>query len=405
MAFAEILLTVIAALSLTIWLGLLLFRDGFWRADQRLGTTSPEPRDWPGVAAVVPARNEVAVIGRSLAALLAQDYPGPFRVILVDDHSDDGTADAALEAAAEAPERLTLIRAGALPRGWTGKLWALSEGLDEVPRVAPEARYLWLCDADIEHDPANLRNLVAKAEGEALDLLSVMAMLSCKGFWERLLIPPFIYFFQKLYPFAAANDPAKATAAAAGGCVLLRRRALEDAGSLAAIRGALIDDCALARLIKRRGGRIWLGLSHAVRSIRPYSGLREIWDMVARSAYTQLRRSPLLLLGTVAGMALTYVVPPAATVLALPLGAVWAGWLGLAAWAIMAVTLVPTLKFYRQPPWFAPALPMAAALYTAMTMDSAWRHWRGRGGAWKGRAQAQTSGTAAHTLEQDPEPR
>jgi hopene-associated glycosyltransferase HpnB len=390
MPAAGLCLTLLAGLSLAVWLYLLLLRDGFWRADQRLSEAGAEADPWPEVVAVVPARDEAAVIGTSLAGLLAQDYPGRFRVVLVDDHSGDGTAEAAQRAAAGNPSRLTVIAAGKLPPDWSGKLWALSEGLREAARLAPEARYLWLSDADIAHGPAVLRCLVAQAEGRGLDLVSVMAMLSCRRFWERLLIPPFIYFFQKLYPFPAANDPAKATAAAAGGCVLLRREALAAAGGLAAIRGALIDDCSLARLIKRNGGRTWLGLSHEARSLRPYSGLTEIWDMVARSAYTQLRHSPLLLAGTLAGMLTTYLVPPLAVVLAWPLGAPWAGLLGLAAWAIMSFTLLPTLRFYGQPLIFAPALPLAALLYSAMTLDSAMRHWRGRGGAWKGRTLAQS---------------
>ena len=382
-------LTFLAGLSLAIWMYLFFFRGGFWRADQRLTESAAAPDSWPPVAVIVPARNEADVVARSLRALLGQDYPGTFAVILVDDHSDDGTA-AQAQSAAEDPVRLTVIPARDLPPGWSGKLWALSEGIAQATTQMPDAGYLWFSDADIEHDPGNLRALVARAETRNLDLVSLMAFLSCKGFWERLLIPPFIYFFQMLYPFAWSNDPAKATAAAAGGCVLLRREALQSAGGIAAIRGALIDDCSLARLIKERpgSGGIWLGLTRAARSLRPYSGLGEIWAMVSRSAYTQLRYSPLLLLGTLIGMILTYLVPPALTLLVFWTGNLPSGLLAGGAWLIMTLTFRPTLAFYGQPLWQAPLLPLSAALYAAMTFDSARQHWRGRGGHWKGRTQA-----------------
>ena len=385
-----VLLSSLAALSLLIWIYLLIFRGGFGGGAHRPDSAIREPSVWPRVAIVVPARNEAAVIGESLPSLLGQDYPGPFSVILVDDHSGDGTAEAALRAAGGESggenERLSLLQAPDLPASWTGKLWALEQGLRAAPQ---DCRYLWFSDADIAQGPGALRWLVAKAETEARDLVSLMVALRCEGFWERLLIPPFIYFFQKLYPFAWVNDPKRRDAAAAGGCILVRRDALRAAGGLNAIRGALIDDCSLAARIKagRRpaGNGIWLGLAAEARSIRPYQGLAAIWTMVARTAYTQLRYNPLLLAPTILGMAITYLAPPL-----LLLSAPWhhsapaAAMAGLA-WLLMGLSLLPTLRLYRQPLWLAPLLPLAAAFYSAMTCDSAWRHWRGVGGRWKGR--------------------
>lgn len=385
----------LALLSLAIWTYLLVFRGGFWRSDERLEAASAPPGGWPGVTAVMPARNEEDVIFESLPSLLAQDYAGPLTVLLVDDHSSDATAARAQEAAAASdhPERFRLLQAGALPEGWTGKLWALSEGIGQVD---PASDYVWLCDADITHVPQALSALVSKAEAEGRDLVSLMVALRCEDFWERLLIPPFIYFFQKLYPFAWVKDPRRSTAAAAGGCILLRRTALERIGGLAAIRGALIDDCSLAAAVKRarrpEGSGIWLGLATRARSIRPYEGLGAIWNMVARSAYTQLHYSPLLLAGTLLGMVFTYLVPPA-LLLAWPLhGDAPAAAVAGLAWALMTCSLLPTLRLYRQPAWIAPLLPVAAGLYSAMTFDSAWRHWRGVGGQWKGRVHARPAG-------------
>lgn len=389
----------LTALSLVAWVVLLLGRGGFWRARPRLDGPAPERGDWPPVVAIVPARDEADVVGECVAGLLAQDYPGGFGVVLVDDHSSDGTAEAARRAAAEADatERLAVVPAPPLPAGWTGKLWALRTGLEDAAAWMPEGRYLWFTDADIAHAPGNLRRLIDKAEGDDRDLVSLMVMLSCRHVWERLLVPPFVFFFMKLYPFQWVAAAHRRTAAAAGGCVLLRRDALEAAGGLEPIAGRIIDDCALARLIKRYGrpggGRIWLGLTSKAQSLRAYRGLQGIWRMVARSAYTQLGHSPVLLAGTLAGMALVYLVPPLAVV-AVPLHGSWAaGAAGLAAWALMALAFWPTLRLYRQPPWLAPALPVAALLYCAMTADSALRHARGQGGGWKGRV-VQRPGSA-----------
>ncbi len=396
-------LTLLAGLSLLIWVYLVGFRGGYWRAAPRLPELAGNRAAWPGVAAIVPARDEADVLASSLGSLLAQDYPGRLEVVLVDDHSADGTAETARRAAASLvrasgrAEGLRIVAARDLPAGWTGKVWALAEGLAEIERAGIEADYIWLSDADIAHDSDGLRRLVAKAEGERRDLVSLMARLWCESAWERLVIPPFVYFFQMLYPFAWVNDPARRTAGAAGGCVLVRRAALGAIGGFAAIQGELIDDCALARRIKdlglrgdpaAAGGGIWLGLTSGARSLRPYDGLAGIWRMVARTAYTQLRHSPLLLAGTLAGLALTYLVPPLGLLLAPWHGEAMAATMAGVAWAIMAATAWPTFRAYAQPPWRALALPLAAALYGAMTFDSAWRHWRGAGGTWKGRVQA-----------------
>ncbi|MEH2298328.1 glycosyltransferase [Nostoc sp.] len=384
-------------LSLTIWLGLLCFWGQFWRTDQQLEVTETELQSLPMVCAVVPARNEAELLPTTLRSLLLQDYPGSLKVFLVDDRSTDGTANFA-EGVAQAvgkPEQLHIISGVSLPPGWSGKLWAVEQGINSASLFAPE--YFLLTDADIEHDPGNLRRLVAKAVQEDLDLVSVMVRLRCESFWEKLLIPAFVFFFQKLYPFRWVNNPNNPTAAAAGGSILIAREALERIGGIQVIRQALIDDCALANAVKQIGrqsnssfspaspGRIWLGLSTLTQSLRPYNSLATIWDMVARSAYTQLNYSPLLLLGTLVGMPLIYLVPPMCVIL----GAVWGNWAialtGLLGWLLMTLAYYPTIRFYKCSPWLAFSLPAIAFLYTLMTLDSALRHWQGRGGAWKGR--------------------
>ncbi len=385
-------LTGLAALSLAAWLYLVFLHGRFWRAEPRLALPAQAqdyPGGWPAVAAVVPARNEAPLIGRALGAVLAQDYPGALTLVVVDDHSEDGTAEAARKAAAAAGQgdRVSVVRAAPLPAGWAGKPWALAQGVERAEAIAPEARYLWFTDADIEHDPPVLRALVARAEAGRLDLVSLMALLNCESRWERLLMPAFVFFFRKLYPFAWVNDPKRGTAAAAGGCMLVRRGALEAAGGLGAIRGALIDDCALAGAIKP-DGPIWLGLATATRSIRRYSGLGGIWNMVARTAFAQLRHSPALLVATVIAMLVVYLGPPIAAIAGGLAGAAPAAVMGLASWLLMAGAYGPTLRLYRRPAWSAALLPVAALLYTLMTVDSARSHWRGRGGRWKGRTHA-----------------
>ena len=386
--------TGIATLSLLAWIYLIAAHGGFWRTRERLDDAPASLTDLPSVIALVPARNEADVIARSLSSLLAQDYPGDFEIVLIDDHSDDGTAETAREAAAgtESRHRLDIVRSRPLPSGWAGKVWALSEGLRRIGRAEGAPRspdYILLTDADIEHDPANLRRLVSKARGEDLDLVSQMAVLISQGSWATLLIPAFVLFFQKLYPFAWVNDPKRRTAAAAGGCVLLRRQALERIGGFVRMQGALIDDCALAALVKKGGredgGRLWLGLTRSARSLRPYDGLGGVWRMVARSAFTQLRHSTLLLLGATAGMAVLYWLTPPIALMAWAIGAPLASLAAAAAWILTAFSFAPILRFYGCPLYLAPLLPVAGFLYGLMTVSSAIEHWRGRGGIWKGR--------------------
>ncbi|NYZ16710.1 glycosyltransferase [Azospirillum sp. RWY-5-1] len=381
------MLAALALLSLAIWTHLLAFRGGFWRADQRLPRADGH-HSATGVVAVVPARDEEAVVGEALRALLAQEH-GNLRVVLVDDHSRDRTRAIADAVAADHPGRLTVTGTEPLPPGWTGKLWALAAGVRAARAVAPDATHILLCDADIRMEPDTLPRLLAKAEpgveAGRLDLVSLMVRLDDRGFWGGLLVPAFVFFFQMLYPFPWVNDPRARTAAAAGGCVLVRRDALERAGGIEAIRGALIDDCTLAAAVKRAGGRIWLGLADSARSLRDNGGFDGVWNMVARTAYTQLHHSPLLLIGTLAGMALTFLVPPLLA-LALPLhGNGWAAAAGLAVWVAMGVAYSPTLRLYGRPIASGLLLPLVAALYSLMTVASALRHWRGRGGQWKGR--------------------
>jgi len=375
----------IGVIGLGIWLYLLVGRGGFWLARERDDRHEPGPPSaWPAVTAVVPARDEADVIARSIGSLLAQDYPGPFRVILVDDQSTDGTAEAARAAARAlgAEDRLEVIDGAALPSGWTGKLWALSQG---VARASADRApgYVWLTDADIGHGPSSLRRLVARAEHGKLALAALMVKLHCSTWPERLLIPAFVFFFQMLFPFAWVNDPRNRVAAGAGGCMLVNRQALERAGGIAAVRTEIIDDCALARKLKAQGP-IWLGLATQSESLRPYVTVGQIGRMISRSAYAQLGYSPLMLAGTLAGMVLTYLAPPLLTVLAR--GPAQA--MGALAWMLMAISFQPVLALYRRSRLWGFGLPLIGALYSLFTIQSALDVWCGRGGMWKGRAQA-----------------
>ncbi|MBE7384213.1 MAG: glycosyltransferase [Leptolyngbya sp. SIO1E4] len=377
----------LTVLSLLIWVGMLAFWGQFWRADQQLNTQDNQaPAPWPTVAAVIPARNEADLIGVAVRSHLSQTYPGGLSVVLVDDQSTDGTAAIATQVATELGKatNLTVLPGQSLPTGWTGKLWAMEQGFRYLQQQPVSPDYVLFTDADIEHDVASVQQLVTQAEAKGLDLVSLMVQLRCQSFWERLLIPAFIFFFQMLYPFPWVNDSRKKTAAAAGGCALIRFSALTRIEGLQAIRQALIDDCALGAAVKA-GGPIWLGLSTTTLSLRPYPDLPSIWNMVTRSAYTQLNYSPWLLIGTVFGMMLVYLVPPMGVLLGLMGGQLMLVLTGLGGWLLMAGAYWPTLRLYGGNPLLALALPLIALLYTLMTLDSARRHWVGKGGAWKGR--------------------
>lgn len=364
-------MTILAAIALLAWLYLALLHGRFWRYGPVLSARAPKRH--PPVAVVAPARDEADVIARSVGSLLAQDYAGPFRVILVDDCSSDGTADIAR--ALPGAERLTVLQGAPRPEGWAGKLWAVHQGVGQT-----HEEFVLLTDADIEHDPAHLSTLVAQAEEIDADMVSEMVKLNCETWAERALIPAFVYFFALLYPFDRVNDPRDRTAAAAGGTVLIRRRALERIGGIAAIRGALIDDVTLSRAVKP-GGRIWLGHSALARSIRPYPGFGEVWRMIARSAYVQLRYSPLLLIGSLLGLSLIFLVPPVTGVMG--------SWVGLAAWGVMALTFLPSLRRFGLSPLWALSLPLIAVFYMAATLGAAIDHHRGRGVVWKNRSYAE----------------
>jgi hopene-associated glycosyltransferase HpnB len=392
-------LSIACTAAAVAWVYLVAAHGGYWRTSQRLPRVSGEPDAWPDVVAVVPARNEAAMLPVTLPALLGQDYPGALAVIVVDDGSSDGTGEVAAGIAATAGRPLRVISGTPPPDGerWAGKVWAMAQGL----RAAGPSDYVVFTDADIAWEAHMLRRLVTAAVGDDRDLVSQMALLRTATGWERVVVPAFVYFFAQLYPFRRVNVPGSRTAAAAGGCMLVRRGALDKAGGLAPIRGALIDDVALGRLIKGQRGRTWLGLSRQVVSVRPYPGLASLWQMVARSAYTQLRLSPVVLAGTLLGLLFLYALPPAGAItglialLTLPSAAAGlAGGdgaaaltlvAGLAAWALMSLSYLPMLRLYRLSPLRAPGLPLIALLYAAMTADSARRHYTGRGAEWRGR--------------------
>ncbi len=442
----------LTAAALTAWIVLLVGRGLFWRVSPRLERPDGEPTGQaPSVVAVIPARNEEQLLPVTLPAILAQDYTGPFRVVVVDDRSEDRTTAAAREVsnAVARGDRVTVVEGAPLPAGWRGKVWAMHQGVAEAPARPParpedrsdsgssptartaeavlapaepkvgssvhspsaartaevvlaparptaeQSEYIWFTDADITHDAWVLRALVDRAESDRLDLVSTMALLRIDGAWDRLLVPAFVYFFAKLYPFRFVANPGRRTAGAAGGCILVRRSALDRAGGLPAIRSALIDDCAFGRLIKRAGGRLWLGFSLGVRSVRGYGTLSSIWSMVARSAYTQLGHSPLKLIGTVLGMVFLYLLAPCAclggaiaAVAGVPNGLPLVV-LGGVTWGLMSLSFIPILRYHGVAPWVARLLPVAGVLYTAMTVSSAWRHARGHGGAWKGRTYSE----------------
>jgi hopene-associated glycosyltransferase HpnB len=408
-------------ISAAAWVYLVAAHGGFWLTGQRLprgtGRHPVSPEAWPPVAAVVPARNEAQSLPTTLPGLLAQDYPGEFRVFLVDDNSDDGTGAIAAglgeKAALAGGAPLTVFKGRPRPGGWAGKVWAMSQGLAAAAAPAPgpgagtgagvtpadgaAPDYVLFTDADITWAPHALRDLVRGAEADDRALVSQMALLRAETRWERVIVPAFVYFFAQLYPFRRVSDPKSRTAGAAGGCMLVRRAALDSAGGLEQIKGALIDDVALGTLLKKHGDRTWLGLTTDIRSARPYPDLASLWHMIARSAYVQLRYSPLLLAGTVAGLLVLYIAPVAGAVAALIVAGtghagsatVLTAAAGLLGWALMTASYVPMLRLYRLSVLRAPTLPLIAALYAAMTADSARRHYSGRSVSWRGRAAAR----------------
>ena len=374
-------LIAVCMFALLAWVGVLVAPHQPHRTRERLEADPTAEDDCASVTVLIPARDEATSIGRAIGGLAAQGRG--LDVIVVDDESSDGTAEAARAAATAARGALELrvIAGRPLPEGWAGKPWALEQGLAAVDRP-----FVLLLDADIEVARGLVSTLLREARARDASLVSLLAELHCTGFWERLLTPAFVFFFKLLYPFVWSNDPRRRTAAAAGGCMLVRSDALRAIGGFAAIRGALIDDCSLAQKMKQQGP-IWLGLTDRVRSIRAYDDWQEIRRMISRSAYAQLRYSPALLAGTVAGMALTYLAPPLFALF----GDGLARWLGVAAWLLMALAFQPTLRFYRVSPLWGVALPFIAVLYLLYTLDSAYQYMRGRGGAWKGRVQANVS--------------
>lgn len=343
------------------------------------------PALWPPVTAVIPARDEEETIGEVITAHLTSTYPGEMSVVVVDDHSKDRTAEI-VNSATGGPRRVELLRAPPLGAGWTGKLAAVNAGLAHAAEISPQAKYVLLTDADIIMSPDALAQLVTIAEEENLALTSLMARLDSRGFWGSLLIPAFVYFFYKLYPFHIVNDRSSRLAAAAGGCMLVRRDALNAIGGVASIKSRLIDDCALAAEIKNNGGAVWLGVAddEAV-SLRDNRSLASIWKMVARSAFTQLRHSWLLLAGTSLGMLFIYLAAPMIALTLPAHGNNGAAAISAAAWALMAATYFPIARIYGKPPLATLSLPAAAFLYTLMTISSAIDHARGTGGQWKGR--------------------
>ena len=369
------------ALCAAIWLYLLAGRGGFWRCNVRDLDRFSDPADWPGVVAVIPARDEAEVVGKAIQSLAAQTYRGSFAAILVNDQSLDATARVAQSAAGELA--LSVMRGRPLQAGWTGKLFALQQGLDHIGTMAAAPRYVWLTDADIQYQPDALDSLVRRSEALGLVLNSLMVRLRCHSFAEKTLVPAFIFFFQMLYPFAWVNRWPSKAAAAAGGCMLVRLDALKQSGGLAAVKDALIDDCTLGARLKHCGP-VWLGLTDRAASIRRYETFGDLRRMISRSAYAQLRYSPVLLAGTVLAMLLSYALAPAAAMM----GQGLVSWAGLGIWLVMAAMFAPVLRFYRLSPLWGLALPMIALIYMVFTLDSAWQHWRGRGGMWKGRAQA-----------------
>ncbi len=378
----NVLAITIGAVAVAAWVYLLVGRGWFWREADR-GEYQPRRADrmaGPKIVAVMPARNEAATIGRAVRSLLEQDYDGDVHIMVVDDQSDDGTAEAA-RAAAQGNPHLEVMKGKPLPAGWAGKVWAMQQGI-EAARASNPA-FILLTDADVVHAPDNLAKLVEIAIAGGYDLTSFMVRLHCESTAERLLIPVFVFFFFLLYPPRWVADPRKQAAGAAGGCMLVRPEALKRARGMASIRGEVIDDCALARMIKNMGGRAWLGLNTETVSVRAYGSFGEIGRMISRTAFNQLQHSALMLAGAMAAMLIAFVAPLA---LLFSGGALPAG-LGAVSWALMTLAYAPMVRFYGIHLWWAATLPAAACFYMGAALWSAVKFWTGRGGEWKGRAQ------------------
>jgi hopene-associated glycosyltransferase HpnB len=377
---------IIAIACLLIWLGLLLFWGQFWLG-VRLSPSQKTLKSYPNVWVVIPARDEADVLANSLKSVLQQNYAGNLAVALVDDNSSDDTAKIAQKTAnkLEKTPQLHLISGQTLPSGWKGKLWALEQGINYAKEQVIKPDYILLTDADIHHHNSNLTELITKAETEQLDLVSLMVLLRCQSFWEKLLIPAFVFFFQKLYPFKLANNPNSFVAAAAGGCILIRANTLEQIGGVASFKNALIDDCTLAKKVKKNQGKIWLGLTQKTISLRSYDSLKSIWDMVARTAFYQLNYSWLLLIGTIFGLFFVYLIPLLAIIWGIVYQDITITSVGLITYCLINVAYFPTLKLYQISPLWSCLLSAIAFLYGLMTIDSALKHLQGQGGSWKGR--------------------
>jgi hopene-associated glycosyltransferase HpnB len=376
-------LLVAGLVCIIVWLYLLLARGRFWMVqclDAQAGSSSANTGP---IAIVIPARNEADVVGEAVGSLLAQSYAGAIHIFLVDDHSTDGTAEAAREAALKSShlEALTIIQGQPLPDGWTGKLWAMQQGIEQALRLHPQ--FLLLTDADIQHSPETIATLVGVADRGDYDLVSFMVKLHCRSLPERLLIPAFVFFFFLLYPPEWIRNPRRKIAGAAGGCILIRPQALARAGGVASIRSETIDDCALASRVKRSGGKVWLGITPDTHSLRAYKTFGEIEHMIARNAFNQLEHSAWLLAGAVAGLLLIYLLPLAM----LLSGSHELVVIGSVASLLMGIAYLPMVRFYRLNPAWALTLPFSAAFFGAATIHSALMYWSGRGGEWKGRAQ------------------
>lgn len=379
----------VAALALAIWIYLIAARGDFWRT-RKFDDLTPAPGfvNWPSIAVVVPARDEAAGVAGCVTSILSQPYPGALSMILVDDQSQDGTSQIASDAAAaiSASDRLTVLQGRPLPSGWTGKLWAVKQGLTMVEGRSSPPDYILLTDADIVYSGDVLMRLAARAQNDKFAMTSVMAKLHCESFAEKYLIPAFIFFFGMLYPFGWVRNPSRSTAAAAGGCILARWDALRNAGGIDVIRGSLIDDCALGARLKMQGP-VWLGFSQDVKSVRASDTIANVGQMISRSAYAQLRYSVSILIGTILAMGLVFLAP----ILIALFGHGFAAGLAAVAWLLMALAFQPTLRYYGQSALWGLALPIIAIAYMVFTVNSAVQHFQGRGGMWKGRAQAQVS--------------